>query len=116
MAQGKSAKMDESLNKCRVNSSLAHACRRVKTAIRFAMPDMADISVPKANCGEAGGRANDPHKLTKAAERWLGGGAASGGSKTRGGMAGAHRSLRGKRQSRRPPRRVRPPRRAAFAA
>jgi len=46
---------------------------------------------------------NDPHKLTKAAEPWLGGGAASGGSKLHGGMAAAHRSLRGKRQSRRPP-------------
>ena len=48
-------------------------------------------------------RANYPHKLTKAAERWLGGGAAFGRLQLHGVMAAAHRSLRGKRQSRQPP-------------
>jgi len=46
---------------------------------------------------------NYPHKLTKAAERWLGGGAASGGSELHGVTPAALRSLRITRQSRRLP-------------
>jgi hypothetical protein len=42
-------------------------------------------------------------QAAKAAERWLGGGAAFGRLQLHGVMVAAHRSLRGKRQSRQPP-------------
>jgi hypothetical protein len=46
---------------------------------------------------------NNPHKLTKAAEPWLGGGAAFGRLQLHGVMAAAHRSLQILVQSRQPP-------------
>src|SRR5947199_5777445 len=56
------------------------------------------IADPVAKCG-----LTPLSKLTKPPVRWLGGGAASGGSELHGGTPAAHRSLRIFRQSRRLP-------------
>jgi hypothetical protein len=55
-------------------------------------------------------------QAVKAAERWLGGGAAFGRLQLHGVMVAAHRSLRISRQSRQPPFRLRPARVGGFAA
>jgi len=49
--------------------------------------------------------ANDPHKLTKAAERWLGGGAALGGSNCTRAARRLQFAPAASRWSRQPPRR-----------
>jgi len=62
-------------------------------------------------------RPNDPHKLTKAAERWLGGGAALGGSNCTRAARRLQFAPSASRWSRQPPRRSETSaREAAFAA
>jgi hypothetical protein len=63
----------------------------------------ARLKVSRERPQEFMSQPNNPHKLTKAAERWLGGGAAFGRLQLHGVMAAAHRSLRILVQSRQPP-------------
>jgi len=55
------------------------------------------------------GPPNDPHKLTKAAELWLGGGAALGGSNCTPAARRLHIAPAATRWSRQPPRRSQRP-------